>query len=82
MQRIRDIRERFSISVKSLSEKSGIEAGSIYHYEKGRRTPSFNQCWDIVNALIDLGADCSFEQVFPNPNRDDSCSRKEKLTTK
>lgn len=68
MQRIREIREQFSISVKSLSEKSGIEPGSIYHYEKGRRCPSFNQCWDIVNSLNELGANCTFEQVFPNPN--------------
>ncbi len=70
MQRIREYREKAYISVKKLSEISGIETGSIYHYENGRRTPSFNQCWIIVNALNGLGAKCTFEQLFPNPKQD------------
>lgn len=70
MQKIREVREGASISVKELSEVSGLEPGSIYHYEKGRRTPTFSQCWDIVNALNELGANCTFEEVFPNPQLD------------
>ncbi|MGX9996686.1 helix-turn-helix transcriptional regulator [Vibrio sp. JZG120] len=67
MQKIREVREAASISVKQLAEHSGIEAGSIYHYERGRRTPDFNTCWLIVNSLRALGSNCDFQDVFPNP---------------
>ncbi|WP_456295254.1 helix-turn-helix domain-containing protein [Vibrio sp. AK197] len=69
MQLIRELRESSGISVKQLSEKSGIEPGSIYHYETNRRMPNFSQCWEILNALNELGCSCSFEEVFPNPTK-------------
>ncbi|QYX66366.1 helix-turn-helix domain-containing protein [Shewanella putrefaciens] len=67
MQQIRNIRERARISVKALSQIIGTDVSTFYHYETGRRTPDFNQCWKIVNALNSLGAQCSFADVFPNP---------------
>jgi putative transcriptional regulator len=67
MQRIRYIREKAEISVKELSKIIGTDVSTFYHYEKSRRTPDFNQCWKIVNALNSLGANCSFSDVFPNP---------------
>jgi putative transcriptional regulator len=67
MQHIRRIRESFAISVKDLAEAINTETSTVYHYETGRRTPDFNQCWNIVNSLNKLGANCSFSDVFPNP---------------
>lgn len=67
MQQIRKIRESAGISVKALSKIIGTDVSTFYHYETGRRTPDFNQCWKIVNALNYLGARCSFDEVFPNP---------------
>ncbi|TVP11770.1 helix-turn-helix domain-containing protein [Shewanella sp. KCT] len=67
MQRIRKVREASGISVKDLAEVLNIEVSTVYHYETNRRTPDFNQCWNIVNALNKLGAGCSFADVFPNP---------------
>ncbi|MBU1393008.1 MAG: helix-turn-helix domain-containing protein [Gammaproteobacteria bacterium] len=67
MQQIRNIRESAGISVKALSQIIGTDVSTFYHYETGRRTPDFNQCWKIVNALNRLGAQCSFADVFPNP---------------
>lgn len=71
MQQIRDIRKRANISVNDLAEIIGTEASAVYHYESNRRTPDFNQCWKIVNALNQLGANCSFDDVFPNPQGND-----------
>ncbi|MGI2072151.1 helix-turn-helix transcriptional regulator [Shewanella baltica] len=67
MQQIRHIREESRISVKELSKVIGTDVSTFYHYETGRRTPDFNQCWKIVNALNQLGANCTFSDVFPNP---------------
>ncbi|GGY87815.1 helix-turn-helix transcriptional regulator [Shewanella fodinae] len=67
MQQIRQEREKAGISVKSLAEVINTEVSTVYHYETGRRTPDFNQCWKIVNALNQLGANCTFDDVFPNP---------------
>ncbi|EKO3434965.1 MULTISPECIES: helix-turn-helix transcriptional regulator [Vibrio] len=69
MQQIRKVREAANISVKDLAEIIGTETAAVYHYESGRRTPDFNQCWNIVNALNQLGAGCSFDEVFPNPKQ-------------
>ncbi|MBO2552619.1 helix-turn-helix transcriptional regulator [Shewanella algae] len=67
MQQIRQVRVGAEISVKDLSKVIGTDVSTVYHYETGRRTPDFNQCWKIVNALNQLGANCSFMDVFPNP---------------
>ncbi|TON66065.1 XRE family transcriptional regulator, partial [Vibrio parahaemolyticus] len=33
----------------------------------GKRTPNINMCWKIVKALNQLGAECTFGDVFPDP---------------
>ncbi|NAX44828.1 MULTISPECIES: helix-turn-helix transcriptional regulator [unclassified Vibrio] len=67
MQRIRIAREEANISVKDIAILIGTEPSAVYHYESGRRKPDFIQCWKIVNALNELGAKCTFQDVFPNP---------------
>lgn len=67
MQHIRQVRVKAGISVKDIAKLIETDVSSFYHYEKGRRTPDFTQCWKIVNALNQLGAKCTFSDVFPNP---------------
>ncbi|HAS6095357.1 TPA: helix-turn-helix domain-containing protein [Vibrio vulnificus] len=67
MQKIREVRVKAGISVRDLASLIGTQNSAVYHYESGRRTPDFNQCWKIVNALNELGAKCSFNDVFPDP---------------
>lgn len=69
MQKIRTVREEAGISVGALSARLGKKNCTIYHYERGRRKPDINLCWDIVHSLQELGADCGFEDVFPDPRR-------------
>lgn len=71
MQKIRKIRKAAKLSVGDLSKMIGVKNAAFYHYENGIRTPDICQCWRIVNALNKLGAICSFEEVFPNPESND-----------
>ncbi|EKF9664397.1 helix-turn-helix transcriptional regulator [Vibrio cholerae] len=75
MQKIREVRTGAGISVSDLASLIGTESSAVYHYESGRRTPDFNQCWKIVNALNSLGAKCSFNDVFPNPESNTTANR-------
>jgi putative transcriptional regulator len=76
MQNIRQFREHTGITVKQLAKAIGQKTSAVYHYESGRRTPYLTRCWSIVNALNELGATCSFEEVFPNPNRNTEINNK------
>ncbi len=81
MQRIRQVREASNISAKELSGSINTDVSTVYHYEKDRRTPDVSQGWNIVNALNQLGANCSFCDVFPNPLEDQIVEASKSLTT-
>lgn len=76
MQRIREVRESASISATELAQRMGMTPSGIGHYEKERRTPDVDVARKIVRALNDLGANCTFDDVFPDPDVDINPSRK------
>ena len=71
MQKIRQVRKAAKLSTGDLAKIVGVKNAAFNHYENGRRTPDIHKAWRIVNALNQLGANCSFEDVFPNPESND-----------
>lgn len=69
MNRIADIRSGCDISQAQLAHKLDWSQGRISNYETGTRTPGLADSRRIVNALNDLGADCTLDDVFPVPEQ-------------
>ncbi|GAB6263224.1 helix-turn-helix transcriptional regulator [Photobacterium sp. R1] len=67
MSNLKQIRLQLGLSQAALAKQAGITQGAIAHFERGKRTPSIDMCWKVVNALNALGASCSFDDVFPDP---------------
>ncbi|EHK9084600.1 helix-turn-helix transcriptional regulator [Vibrio parahaemolyticus] len=70
MSNLKVIRGALGVTQQALAEKVGVSQSAINHYENGNRTVDTALGWSIVNALNSFGANCTFEQVFPNPNQD------------
>ncbi|UTZ27713.1 helix-turn-helix transcriptional regulator [Vibrio campbellii] len=70
MSNIKQIRMSLGISQDALAAEIGVTQGAIAHFEAGKRTPNINMCWKIVKALNQLGAKCTFDDVFPDPQED------------
>ncbi|MCE7612016.1 helix-turn-helix domain-containing protein [Vibrio fluvialis] len=75
MSNIRQIRLSLCISQETLAAQVGVTQGAIAHFEAGKRTPNINMCWKIVEALSYMGAQCCFEDVFPNTEDNISSSQ-------
>lgn len=75
MSNLKAIRGELGVTQQALAEKVGVSQSAINHYENGNRTVDTILGWRIVNALNLLGADCKFEDVFPDPQED--CETKE-----
>ncbi|EKO3656440.1 helix-turn-helix transcriptional regulator [Vibrio metschnikovii] len=71
MTKINEILKRIGISQERLAEIVGVSQSSINHYAKGNRKPNYQIAWKIVDSLNQLGANCSFDDVFPNPQGND-----------
>ncbi len=70
MSKLKLIRGELGVTQQSLAEKVGVSQSAINHYENGNRAVDTAIGWRIVNALNLLGADCQFEDVFPDPQND------------
>ncbi len=70
MSNLKVIRGGLGVTQQALAEKVGVSQSAINHYENGNRTVDTVLGWRIVNVLNSLGADCRFEDVFPNPEED------------
>jgi putative transcriptional regulator len=70
MSNLKAIRGELGVTQQALAEKVGVSQSAINHYENGNRTVDTVLGWRIVNALNLLGADCNFEDVFPDPQED------------
>lgn len=64
--RIKETREKFSITQAALVSKLGWGQGRVSNYETAKRIPPLSVCRQIVRALNDLGADCTLDDVFPS----------------
>ncbi|EKO3419724.1 helix-turn-helix domain-containing protein [Vibrio fluvialis] len=75
MNQIAAIRKSIGVSQSGLAEKLNSVPSRIANFEASTRKPDIETCWEIVRALNELGADCCFEQVFPNPHSHSSDKR-------
>lgn len=69
MTNINTILKDIGKSQDVLAKQVGISQSSVNHYAKGNRKPSYEMAWKIVTALNQLGAICTFDEVFPNPKQ-------------
>lgn len=76
MSKIKDIRTTIGVTQETLGKKLGVSQGAMNHYENGNREISLSLARKIVNALNELGAQCTFDDVFPDPQLNTSATRK------
>lgn len=76
MSKIKDIRTKLGVTQDALAKKLGVSQGAMNHYENGNREIKLSLGRRIVAALNDLGAQCTFDDVFPDPDRDINPPRK------
>ncbi|MBE3662152.1 transcriptional regulator [Vibrio navarrensis] len=69
MPNIKGILKRISRSQDELSKEVGVSQSAVNHYANGKRKPSYEMAWKIVEALNTFGAECAFDDVFPNPQQ-------------
>lgn len=77
MAKINEILKRIGKSQEKLAQIVGVSQSSINHYANGNRKPSYQTAWKIVDSLNQLGAKCSFDDVFPNPNTQHNTNAKQ-----
>ncbi|EOW9223423.1 helix-turn-helix transcriptional regulator [Vibrio cholerae] len=68
MNKIKQYRNTVGVTQKELGELLGVGQSTIDRYESGVRKINYQIAWKIVDSLNQLGANCSFDDVFPNPN--------------
>lgn len=69
MNQIAQQRKLLNISQAELAGKLDSGPSRISNFEASIRKPNLKTCWVIVNAINELGDNCTFEQVFPNPKQ-------------
>lgn len=65
MNNIAQQRKKIGISQAVLASAIGWGQSRIANYELNIRTPSLNDCRQIIDGLKKLGCDCSLDEVFP-----------------
>ncbi|EGQ7677932.1 helix-turn-helix transcriptional regulator [Vibrio parahaemolyticus] len=70
MQRIKEVRLNCGIQAHELAKELGVTASAVGHYENNRRTPNVDVARRIVAAINALGGCCTFDDVFPNPEKE------------
>lgn len=76
MSKIKDIRTKLGVTQNELGKKLGVSQGAMNHYENGKREISLTLARKIVHALNQLGANCTFDDVFPDPQLNNTQNRK------
>lgn len=65
MNLIAEQRKKISVSQAALAKKLGWSQSRIANYETLNRTPSLDDSRKIINALNEMGCECSLDEVFP-----------------
>lgn len=65
MNRIAEVREAAKVKQCKLIQALGWSQTRVSNYEAGRRVPGLAESRAIVEALNQLGADCTLDDVFP-----------------
>ncbi len=77
MNRIAEFRNKAKVSQATLAKTvGGIVTSTIGNYEYGIRKIDVETARKIVNALNELGAQCTFDDVFPDPQLNTTATRK------
>ncbi|WP_025523224.1 helix-turn-helix transcriptional regulator [Vibrio parahaemolyticus] len=74
MNRIKHYRNAVNATQKDLGEVIGVGQSTIDRYESGERKVNVSTAWSIVNALNTFNANCSFSDVFPEPQMNSSAN--------
>ncbi len=70
MTNIKIILKSVGESQGTLASRVGVSQSSINHYANGNRKPNYEMAWKIVRALNQFGSSCTFDDVFPNPEKE------------
>ena len=65
MNRIKSIRKQVGVTQGELAHQLSWGQSRIGNYESGVRVPTLNDSRRVVQALNDLGASTSLDEVFP-----------------
>ncbi|MGI2046112.1 helix-turn-helix transcriptional regulator [Shewanella oncorhynchi] len=68
MNNISTYRKRANLSQSELGKAIGKTQGAVGNYEAGIRNIDLSTCWEIVRAINQLGVECTFADVFPEPS--------------
>ncbi|EKO3629015.1 helix-turn-helix transcriptional regulator [Vibrio metschnikovii] len=79
MNNIKEYRNSIGITQKRLGKAVGVGQSTIDRYENGVRKINYQTAWMIVDSLNQLGAHCSFDDVFPNPKHKNSLTTSKPL---
>lgn len=67
MNNLKYFRRTINVNQKDIGDLVGVGQSTIDRYENGKRKVTVPMAWKIVQALNQLGAACSFSDVFPEP---------------
>lgn len=67
MNKLKDFRNHVGVTQKHIADLVGVGQGTIDRYESGARKVSIETAWKLVAVLNSLGANCTFDEVFPDP---------------
>ncbi|MCS6177748.1 helix-turn-helix transcriptional regulator [Shewanella baltica] len=70
MNNISTYRKKANLSQSELGKAIGKTQGAVGNYEAGIRNIDLSTCWEIVRAINQLGVECTFADVFPEPSSD------------
>lgn len=65
MNQIKELRKENKIGQKQLAHKLGCSKSTVSHYENNKRSITTKKSRDIHRAMLDLGADCEYDDLFP-----------------
>lgn len=76
MNKLKDFRNRIGVTQKNVADLVGVRQGTIARYESGARDFNITMARKIVFALNIMGSNCTFDDVFPDPQLNNTPNRK------
>lgn len=58
-------RKQAGLTQKALCERMGMKVSRLANYETGIRDPGLPECRAILRALLEAGASCTLDDLFP-----------------
>ncbi|MCG9699616.1 helix-turn-helix domain-containing protein [Vibrio natriegens] len=70
MNKLKDFRCQVGATQQKIADLVDVKQGTIVRYENGERQVSINMARKLVSAFNSLGANCVFDDVFPDPEKE------------